>query len=69
VRYIEDNFGLPQMAPSDARASDPADDVFDYTQKPRRFEKVPGGKQAGYWFLETAHSRAHPAPKSILGDD
>ncbi len=33
LHYIEDNFGLGQLAASDTRANDPANDsdVFDYT--------------------------------------
>jgi phospholipase C len=69
LRYIEDNFGLPQMAPSDSRANDPAADAFDYTQKPRRFKKITGDKQAQYWFVESARSRGRPIPKTILGND
>ena len=34
------------MAASDARANDPADDAFDYTQKPRKFKKIAGGEPA-----------------------
>jgi phospholipase C len=49
LRFIEDNFGLPQLARSDRRANDPAGDAFDYRQKPRRFEKIHGGRPASYW--------------------
>ncbi len=38
LRFIEDNFGLGQLAASDARAADPGPDFFDFTQKPRRFK-------------------------------
>ncbi len=38
LRYIEDVWGLGQLAPSDTRANDPAVDCFDYTQKPRPFK-------------------------------
>jgi phospholipase C len=37
LRFAEDQFGLAQMAASDARANDPATDAFDFTQKPRPF--------------------------------
>ncbi len=37
LRFIEDNFGLAQLAASDARAADPASDFFDYSQSPRAF--------------------------------
>jgi phospholipase C len=38
LRYIEDNFGLAQLAASDARAADPASDFFNYSQSPRAFK-------------------------------
>ena len=37
LRFIEDTFGLGQLAASDARAADPASDFFDFTQTPRTF--------------------------------
>jgi phospholipase C len=37
LRFAEDNFGLPQLAASDARAADPASDFFDFSQAPRTF--------------------------------
>ncbi len=43
LRFIEDNFGLAQMAASDSRAVDPATDFFNFSQPPRTFVpfKVP----------------------------
>jgi len=68
VRYIEDNFGLPQMATSDARANDPATDAFDYAQAPRKFRRIHGDKPAAYWTrLERRPRRT--TPRGILGDD
>ncbi|MBV8067324.1 MAG: hypothetical protein JO113_05065 [Candidatus Eremiobacteraeota bacterium] len=49
LRYIEDNFNLPPMAKSDARASDPAADAFDYSQQPRAFKKFRGALSPAYW--------------------
>jgi phospholipase C len=39
LRFVEDDFGLAQLAASDARANDPANDpaAFDFTQAPRPF--------------------------------
>jgi phospholipase C len=38
LRYVEDNFGLGQLAASDSRANSPANDAsFDYAQSPRPF--------------------------------
>jgi phospholipase C len=37
LRSIENNFGLAQLAPADARAPDFMDDVNDFHQHPRQF--------------------------------
>ncbi len=69
LRYIEDNFDLPQLAASDARANDPASDAFDYAQKPRRFRKIFGGKSLSYWRRLDRTSNPQEALKHIVGDD
>lgn len=68
LRYIEDNFGLGQLAASDTRANDPANDsdVFDYTQPPRKFKAIADSNAASYWRqLEQTSPRA----ANIIGDD
>jgi phospholipase C len=37
LRFIEDQFGLAQLAASDTRANSPEQDCFDFTQSPRPF--------------------------------
>jgi phospholipase C len=37
LRFIEDNWGLAQLAASDARANDPAKDAFNWSSPPRPF--------------------------------
>jgi phospholipase C len=71
LRYMEDNFGLPQLATSDARANDPAADltVFDYGQSPRAFKKISGSKPLSYWIRLERNSRFHGKPETIIGDD
>jgi len=69
LRFMEDTFGLAQLAAADARAKDPATDAFDYSQKPRRFKKIPGAKPSAYWMLQERRSPWHAKPKSFLGDD
>ena len=39
LRFAEDLFGLPQMAPADKRAASPAD-CFDFSKPPRAFVKI-----------------------------
>ncbi len=71
LRYIEDNFGLPPLAASDARANDPANDAraFDYDQPPRAFQRIAGGKPAEYWMRLERTSRMPRKPAGIIGDD
>jgi phospholipase C len=71
LRYIEDNFGLPQLAKSDARANDPANDpaAFDYGQPPRPFKKIPGDKPAAYWMQLDRETEQRGKPRGIIGDD
>ncbi len=40
LRFAEDLFGLGQLAPADRRATSPAADCFDFSQKPRPFVKI-----------------------------
>ena len=40
LRFIEDQFGLPQLAASDKRANDPALDCFDFNKPPRPFHHI-----------------------------
>jgi len=69
LRFIEDNFGLAQLAPSDRRAADPAADALDYYQPPRKFKKIGGAKSSSYWMRLERALQARPKPKSIMGDD
>lgn len=40
LRFVEDRFGLGRLSPSDARATSPAADCFDFLQKPRPFTPI-----------------------------
>jgi phospholipase C len=40
-RFIEDTFGLGQLAAADARATDPAGDCLNFSRQPRRFVPLP----------------------------
>lgn len=40
LRFAEDLWGLPQMAPADRRANSPAKDCFDFTQSPQKFIRI-----------------------------
>jgi phospholipase C len=71
VRFIEDNFGLGQVAKADTRANDPATDpaVFDFGQKPRKFKKILGSKALSYWVqLERSAIDARAVLSTSYGD-
>ncbi len=41
LRFIEERFGLATLAASDARATSPARDAFDFDREPRKFVPIP----------------------------
>jgi phospholipase C len=51
VRFVEDNWDLPQLGTTDVRAADFVDDFFDFTQPPRKFEPA-AGKYSKVYFLQ-----------------
>jgi phospholipase C len=58
LRYVEDNFGLPQMAASDTRANDPAVDAFNYKQKARPFTPIKSQMKADDFIRQPPDPRA-----------
>ncbi len=70
-RFIEDNFGLHQLAASDTRANDPANDpaIFDFQQRPRKFRKIPGAQPPSYWRWLEGSSRARYRSVRLLDGD
>jgi hypothetical protein len=40
LRFTEDLYGLGQLAAADKRATSPAADCFDFSQKPRKFTPI-----------------------------
>ncbi len=69
LRFMEDTFGLPQLAESDARANDPVSDAFDYHQKPRPFKRIAGALPTEHWTAQDRLSHARVLPKNSIGDD
>jgi phospholipase C len=57
LRFIEDRWGLPQLAASDARATSPAADAFDFTKKPRRFVPIPSPKNEAFFMHQPLDRR------------
>ena len=71
LRFMEDDFSLPPMAAADARANDPAADpaAFDYSQKPRVFQKFKGSRSSAFWAARERAARLHPIQTRFIGDD
>jgi phospholipase C len=57
LRFIEDQFGLPRLSASDARAKSPESDAFDFTQPPRAFKKIPAALDQSYFEREQIDPR------------
>ncbi len=53
LRFVEDRFGLAQLAASDTRATSPAGDCFDFSKRPRKFVPI-GSKYSKAHFLRQA---------------
>ncbi|HEY1868673.1 MAG TPA: hypothetical protein VGG70_10295, partial [Candidatus Cybelea sp.] len=53
IRYIEDNWKLPQLGTTDVRAT-PISDVFNYNQSPRTFTAIPSSRDKQY-FINRPH--------------
>lgn len=52
LRFVEDTFGLPRLAPSDTRATSPADDCFNFAQPPRPFVAIHAQPAQQYFMQE-----------------
>jgi phospholipase C len=52
LRFIEDRFGLGQLADSDTRATSPAKDCFDFSKPPRAFVPIPTKYPESYFLHE-----------------
>ncbi len=51
IKFVEDNWGLPRLGTTDVRAASMIDDVFDFTQPPRKFVTI-GAKYSKAYFLK-----------------
>jgi phospholipase C len=61
LRFAEDLYGLKQLAAADARATSPAGDCFDFSQKPRPFVKIKAPYPAKF-FIGHKFSSSYFAP-------
>jgi phospholipase C len=49
LRFAENLWGLAQLAAADKRATSPADDCFDFSQRPRRFVPIAAPKPPSFF--------------------
>ncbi len=57
LRYAEDLFNLPQMSAADARATSPAADCLDFSQKPRTFVPIKAPKGPDFFLRQPLDPR------------
>ncbi len=57
LRFIEDRFGLAQLAPSDRRATSPEKDCFDFSQAPRKFVPIKSKYDMDHFLHEPVDDR------------
>ncbi len=57
LKFVEQTFGLPAMAASDARANAP-DDAFDFTKPPRKFRTIPSAHGRAFFMHQRTSGRA-----------
>ena len=50
VRFVEDNWQLGRLGTTDEHSASFANDFFDFTQKPRKFEPVDAQYSKAYFF-------------------
>jgi phospholipase C len=58
LRFAEDLWGLDQLAAADKRATSPAGDCFDFTQKPRAFIAIKAPKYPSFFLRQQNDYRA-----------
>ena len=57
LKFVEDTFGLPRLAASDARANSPAPDCFEFTKPPRAFVPIKTKLSKQYFLNEPLDPR------------
>ena len=57
LKFVEDRFGLPRLSASDARATSPESDCFDFSQPPRTFVPIRSALNQAYFETEPLDRR------------
>ncbi|MEO7201794.1 MAG: hypothetical protein ABI431_03700, partial [Candidatus Tumulicola sp.] len=59
LKFVEQNFGLPSMNTTDARATSMVD-MFNFTQKPRKYTTIPSDMKKDYFIEHSHHTDNQP---------
>jgi phospholipase C len=57
LKFVEDQFGLPRLSASDARANSPANDCFNFSAPPRTFKAIPTVYSKAYFMRQPIDER------------
>jgi hypothetical protein len=57
LRFAEDLFGLAQLSDADRRATSPAADCFDFSQKPRKFVPIKAPLDSNFFLSQPNDDR------------
>ncbi len=57
LKFVEGRYGLAALQSSDARATSPAGDCFDFNQPPRKFVVIPSEKGLDYFLTQPPDQR------------
>lgn len=57
LRFVEDLYGLAQLAAADARANSPAPDCFNFNQAPRKFVPISAPKPPSFFLNQPLDTR------------
>jgi len=57
LKFVEDQWGLPRLSASDARANPISRDCFDFSAPPRPFMKIPSSRGKDYFLRQPLDSR------------
>jgi phospholipase C len=57
LKFVEDQWGLPRLSASDARANSIGADCFDFARPPRSFTKIPSSRGKDYFLRQPLDSR------------
>ncbi|MBV9333117.1 MAG: hypothetical protein JO146_03845 [Candidatus Eremiobacteraeota bacterium] len=59
MKFIEETYGLPSMHTTDVRADDLMD-CFDFSQKPRKFKRIPAKYPPSYFLHQSSTEPVDP---------